>query len=60
MSIGCGFSVKSERSSQVGAFKSILKQLGSTTYTRRFSRLLTAESLSKEVDAPLNSNGLYI
>lgn len=59
-SISCGFFVKSERSSQVGAFKSILKQLGSATYRRRLSRLLTAESLSKEVDVPMNSNGPYI
>lgn len=60
MSIGCGFSVRSEKSSQVGAFKSTLKQLGSATHARRLSRLITAEFLSKEVDAPFNSNGLYI
>lgn len=56
MSIGCGFSVKSEKASQVGAFKSMLKQLGSATYTRRLSRLKTSKSLSKEVDVPFNSN----
>lgn len=60
MGVGCSSSVRSEKSSQVGAFKSILKPLGSATRARRLSRLITAESSSKEVDAPFNSYGLYI